>query len=350
MSLHDLPPPRKRSRLGLYLPWGLALLVVLAWTAGWLWVRGEARARIDAGVAQLKRAGYEVSWKDRSIGGYPLRLNITLTDARVRDPSGWALETPRLEAQAYLHDPTSWLIAAPQGLTFVRPAGGPVAVGGKLIRASLSHLANVPPNVSFEGVDMTFQPGPGARPFGLSAAERVEFHLRQAPAEVGDEGGVWLSVTKGRAQLAGLLGRIAGDGPISITWDSRLSKMSAFTGADWPSAVRRWADAGGKMSVKTASLTAGQALISVKSGTLTAGQDGRARGVLDVTLRQAPRALDVMGQTGVIAPERAEAAAAVTAAREGTGDIATATINFEAGQTTLGPVAIAPAPMIYQVR
>ena len=98
-----------------------------------------------------------------------------------------------------------WLIATPEGLTVVRPQGGPVKVGGKLIRASLSHLSNLPPNVSFEGVDMTFEPGPGARPFSLSAAERVEVHLRQAPAAVGDEGGVWLSVTKGRAQLAGLL-------------------------------------------------------------------------------------------------------------------------------------------------
>jgi len=46
----------------------------------------------------------------------------------------------------------------------------------------------------------------------------------------------------------------------------------------------------------------------------------------------------------------AEVAAAVAAAREGTGDVAAATINFEAGQTTLGPVAIAPAPKVYEAR
>jgi hypothetical protein len=347
MSLHDLPTPRKRSRLGLYMPFMLTLVFALVWSAGWLWLRGEARTRMDAGVAQLKRAGYEMSWKERFISGYPFRLNVTLIEPRVRDPSGWALEAPRIESQAYAYSPTHWIIAAPDSITFVRPQGGPVKVSGKLIRASLTHLTNTPPSFSFEGVGLTFQPGPGARPFGLSAAERVEFHLRQGPD---DEGGVFVTVDKGKAQLTGLLGRIAGDGPISIAWNATLSKISAFRGEDWPAAVRNWTAAGGEMHVRQAGLTAGQALIGVKSGTLTAGADGRLRGALDVTLREAPRALSVMGQAGAIEPERADAAALVAAARQGTGDIATATINFEAGQTTLGPVGLAPAPKVYEVR
>jgi hypothetical protein len=348
MSLHEPSPPRKSvSRLGLYIPFGLLLLAAVAWSAAWIWARGEARARMDAAVETLKAAGYEISWKERGIGGYPFRLNVTLTEPRVREPSGWALEAPRLEGQAFLHAPTTWLVAAPDGVTFVRPAGGPVRVTGKLIRASLTHLTKTPPNVSFEGVDLAFQPGAGAQPYGLSAAERVEFHLRQGPD---DEGGVWLSVKNGKAQLSGLLGRIAGEKPISVEWDGRLTKISAMRGRDWPAAVRNWADAGGRMNVKRAGLTAGDAVIGVSSGTLGVGTDGRASGVLEVTLRQAPRALETLGRTGTIPQDRAAAAAAVAAARAGAGDVASATINFEAGQTTLGPVAIAPAPRVYQPR
>lgn len=347
MSLHDLPSPRKRGRLGLYIPFGLLLILIVAWSVAWLWARGEARARIDGGVAMLKRAGYEVSFKDQAIGGYPFRLNVTLTDARIREPSGWALETPRLEGQAFMHAPTQWLLATPDGLTFVRPVGGPVQVTGKLIRASFSHPGQTPPNFSFEGVGLTFQPAGGARPFSLSAAERVEFHLRKGPD---DEGGVFFKVEKGRTQLAGLLGRIAGDGPVSLSWNSTLSKMSAFKGSDWPGAVRAWTVAGGRMTVRDGGLTAGSALIQARSGTLSVGSDGRLRGVLDVNLKEAPRTLSTLGATGLIEPERADAAAAVAAAREGSGDFARATLNFEAGQTTLGPVAIAAAPKVYEVR
>jgi len=349
MSVPDPSAPRKPSRLRLYVAFGLFLVFVVGWSAAWIWVRGEARDRMDAGVAMLRQAGYEVAWKERGIGGYPFRLNITLTDAHIRDRSGWALDAPSLEGQAFLHAPTHWIVAAPEGLSFTRPIGGPVAVSGKLIRASISHLGNTPPNLSFEGAGLTFQPAAGANPFSLQAAERIEFHLRQAPSEVGDEAGVWLSVKNGKGQLSGLLGRIAGDKPISIEWDGRISKISALRGEDWPTAVRAWSRAGGRMDVKRGGLTAGDALIGVNSGSLGVGSDGRATGVLDVSLRQAPRALATLGQTGAIPQDRAQAAAAVAEARE-TGDLARATLNFEAGQTTLGPVAIAPAPKVYEPR
>lgn len=348
MSLHDLPPPRKPRRLGLIIPWVLAILIVVGWTAGWLWARGEARTRMDEGVETLRRAGYDVSWKSRGIGGYPFRLSVVLEEPRVREPSGWGLEAPRLEADARISSPTSWVIAAPQGLTFVRPVGGPVQVQGKVIRASLTHPTEVPPRLSFEGVDLKFQPAAGAQPFGLEAAKRVEFHLRGNKQL--DEGLVSFRVDEGRARLSGLLGRIAGERPVSIVWNATLSKIGSFNGADWADAVRRWTDAGGRMSLRQAGVTAGEAVLGSNSGVLTVGSDGRVSGVMDVTLRQGPRALGAMGETGVIPQERADAAAAVAAAREGTGDAARATINFQAGQTTLGPVALGPAPKVYQVR
>ncbi|WP_293905501.1 DUF2125 domain-containing protein [Phenylobacterium sp.] len=350
MSVPDPTPPRKLSRLGLYIPFGLLALLIVVWSGAWVWARGEAIRRLDATATALRHAGYEVAWRDRSIGGYPFRLNIALTEARIRDRSGWGLETPRLEGQAFMHAPTHWIVAAPEGLTFVRPTGGPVRVSGRLIRASLSHFANAPPNISFEGTGLTFTPGAGAAPFGLSAAERVEIHLRRAPAELGDEAGVWVSVQDGKAQLAGLLGRIAGDKPVSIAWDSRLTKVDALRGATWADAVAAWSRAGGRINVKRAGLTAGDALIGVNSGALGVGSDGRLTGVLDVSLRQAPRALGALGASGSVAPDQAAAAAAVAGARQGSDEVAHATINFEGDRTTLGPVVLWPAPKVYEPR
>ncbi len=350
MSVPDPTPPRKLSRLGLYIPFGLLAVFIVVWSAGWVWARGQVLTRMDAGAASLRTAGYEVAWSQRKIGGYPFRLNVSLTEARLADRSGWALEAPQIEAQAFLHAPTSWIIAAPQTLTFVRPVGGPVRVRGKLIRASLSHLTTQPPNLSFEGAGLTFEPAAGAQPFGLTAAERVEFHVRRAPKEVGDEAGVWLMVKGGKAQLSGLLGRIAAGKPVAIEWDGRLSKIDALRGHDWADAVRAWTAAGGRMTVKRGGLTAGEAVVGVNSGSLRVDSAGRLAGVLDVSLRQAPRALGALGAAGTISRDGADAAVAVTEARQNGSDLARATINFEAGQTTLGPVALAPAPKVYEAR
>jgi hypothetical protein len=347
MSLPDPATPRKLSRWGLYGPFVLAIVLALAWSAGWVWARGQAQSRMDAAVADLAKAGYQIAWKERDIGGYPFRLDVTLTDAVMHEPSGWGLEAPDLEAEAYMHAPGHWMIAAPQGITFVRPQGGPVAVTGKLIHASLTDLAKRPPSLSFEGLGLNFQPGPGALPFFLSAADKVEFHLRAGPD---DEGGVFLTVDKGKARLSGLFARIAGDKPISIAWNSTLSKISAFSGDNWPDAVRHWSDAGGQMNVRQAGITAGDALIGASAATLTVGRDGRLRGELPVSVRQAPRALGAMGDQGLLPRETAQAAADVAQAREEAGQTAHITLNFQAGRTTLGPVGVGPAPKVYDPR
>ncbi|THD82623.1 MAG: DUF2125 domain-containing protein [Phenylobacterium sp.] len=346
MSLPDPAPPRKLRRLGIYAPFVLVMVAAAIWSGLWVWARGQAYARMDAAVAELSRAGYQIAWQGREIGGYPFRMDVTLTDAEVREPSGWVLRAPRLEAEAYMHALGHWLIAAPAGATFVRPEAGGVAVTGKLIRASLSGFDKDPPNFDFEGVNLTFLPLPGAQPFSLSAADRVEFHLRAGPD---DQGGVFLNVQNGKAQLAGLFARIAGDKPISIVWNSTLSKMSAFNGPNWPAAVGHWVEAGGEMTVREAGVTAGDALIGANGGTLSVGSDGRLRGVLPVSLRQAPRALGALGASGVLPPETAQAAASVAEARQGADQQARATLTFQAGRTTLGPVDIGPAPKVYEV-
>lgn len=347
MSLPDPSPPRKLRRLGLWLPFAALGLLVVGWSATWVWARGQVAARMDATVEAAGRAGYRIAWKDRAIGGYPFRLDVTLTEPRVHEPSGWALEAPRLEGEAFLHSATHWVIAAPDGLTFVRPLGGPVAVKGELIRASLTHLTARPPSISFEGVKLTFAPQPGAQPFALTSAERFEFHLRAGPD---DEGGAFTSVEGGKAQASGLFGRLAGDKPVAMVWNSTLSKMTAFTGATWPQAVRHWSDAGGRMSVRNAGITAGDAVLGVSSGTLGVASDGRLSGVLALTLRQAPQGLAALSEAGVVAPQAAQAATVVAQARQGSGPEAQANLNFQAGRTTLGPVSLGDAPRAYTPR
>jgi hypothetical protein len=346
MSMPDPHSARKPRRLGLYLPFVVLLVAVVAWTGYWLWARGELSRRLDAAVAGLAAQGYEVAWKERTIGGYPFRLDVTLAGVGAREPSGWALQAPRIEAEAPAYSPDSWMIAASDGLTFVRPEGGPVAVSGRLIRASLTHLASRPPSLSFEGVDLAFRPEPGARPFGLTAASRVEFHLRAGPD---DQGGAFFDLEGGQAQLSGLFARIAEGKPVSMSWNSTLSNMSAFAGRDWPDAVRRWSDAGGRMTVRSAALIAGDALLKADGGTLGVAPGGRVQGVLNVSLRQAPKGLSAMAETGLIAPDAAQAAATVAQA-DRSGDLAHGAVHFEAGRTTFGPVALGPAPKVYDPR
>ena len=346
-SLPDPATPRKYRRLGLILPFAALGLLVVGWSVAWFWAAGQVAKRMDAAALAWKPAGYQLAWRQRTIGGYPFRMDVTLTDATARGPGGWGLEAPRLEGEAYLFSMGHWLMAAPAGITFVRPLGGPVAVKGELIRASLTHLQSRPPSFSFEGVKLTFAPAAGAQPFALASADRAEFHLRAGPD---DEGGVFASLDGGRAGPSGVLAEVAAGKPISMVWNATLSKMSAFGGASWPEAVRHWTAGGGLMTVRNAGITAGDASLGVTSGTLAAASDGRLSGVLQVTLRQAPRGLTALADKGVIDAGAAQSAATVVQARQGGGDAAQAAIDFQAGRTTLGPVALGAAPKVYDPR
>nr|QQZ51024.1 DUF2125 domain-containing protein [Phenylobacterium glaciei] len=221
-----------------------------------------------------------------------------------------------------------------------RPGGG----ARRTAAGQPERRGQAPPAFSFEGRKLTFAPGAGAQPFGLSAADKVELHLRPGPD---DQGAILFKVENGKAQLSGLFAQLAGDKPISIVWDSILTKMSGFKGQTWPAAVRAWSTSGGLIQVKQAGVTAGDALIGAQSGQLGVGYDGRLVGSMDVTLRQAPRALAAMAASGTLPPETALAAAAVAVAREDSASVARATLTFEAGRMTLGPVAVGASPRVY---
>lgn len=342
--LPDVGPARKPSRFWLYAPFVLAGLAATAWTGFWFYASGETARQMDLAANRFRAAGYDIDWSKRSIDGYPFRLDVTLEDARLREPSGWGLTTPRLEAEAFLHAPTHWVFATPRGLTFVRPVGGPVEVTGKTLHASLHDTDRVPPSFSFEGVGLSFAPAPGARPFALTSAERVEFHLRPGPDA---QGAVLFKLDGGQARLSGLFARMAEGKPISILWDSLITRTGGFQGRDWAEAARAWSQGGGQIQVRQAGLTAGDALVGARSGTLGVDADGRLTGSVDVSLRQAPRALNAMAETGTITSEAALAAAAVAQARQDQPDLARASLTFQAGRTTLGPAALGPAPKVF---
>ena len=75
-------------------------------------------------------------------------------------PAGPGL--PSLKAEAYVFAPTHWVVAAPDGLTFTRPAGGPVTVTARLLRASVNGWDESAAATSrWQGDDLTLDAGAG---------------------------------------------------------------------------------------------------------------------------------------------------------------------------------------------
>jgi hypothetical protein len=343
MTLPENPPPRKRSRIGLFAPFVVLLVAVAAWTGGWAWMRAEVFRHMDAAASALGRQGYQVDWSRRSLYGFPFRLDLVVDAPRLRETSGWGLSAPRLKAEAFVFAPNTWVIVAPDGVTLTRRVGGPVVIGAKALRASLSNAGAHPPQVSVEGIGLTFAPGVGAEPTAITEAAELHIHTKAGPD---DQGAFYLSIVKAKAPGPGLLGDITAGAPVTLTADAIFSHASALKGQGFADALRTWSEGGGQLTVRQLSLEAGPAGAEARSGTLAIDGSGRLKGALGVTLKQGPRLLTtVAGHTGVT-PESAREAQAILAAHA-QGESAAVTLDFQAGQTTLGPVAVGPSPRVY---
>lgn len=343
MTLPDPPAPRKR-RLGLYMPFAIVVIAALIYSGAWFWLRSEAGRQLDLAADRLRAQGYSLTWKTRTFGGYPFRLDATFEDIQIRDPSGWSLSAPRLEAEAFVYALNHWVATAPQGATFTRPRGGAVVVKGEVLRASLVDPAANIPRLSVEGHKLTFAPAPGAQPFSIATADDLQFHVLPGP---NDEAGLFFRLDGAKAAPQTVIGRIAGDKPVSMQLDVIIAKASALAGESWAAAWRAWSKAGGSATLRTGGVTAGDAVVTFSAaGPLTLGEDGRLVGAINIALRKAPDVIGVMGMAGAISPEATIAATAVALARQ-EGDKASLNLQFQAGMTTLGPVIVAPAPRIY---
>lgn len=335
MTHTDAAPPRKVRRRGLFAPYIIALVFAAAWCIGWFWLRTQAEQRMDVAAASLKARGYDLSWSARTFSGFPFRLDITLADARVAEPSGWALRLPELKAEAMIYRLDHWVAVAPRGALLTRPEGGDVAVGGQALRASLAGLQQYPPRISVEGAGLVFSTAPDAAPFPLRSVETLQLHLRPGPD---DQAAVLFKADGARVNFTGLLGRIAQENTASMILDARLSKVSALRGGNWTDAVGRWSTAGGAITMENARITAGEAEGTAKSGALTVDAGGRLQGKLEVVLKERvdPRAART--------PEQILAAAAQALGRE---PVIEASLILQDGRTRLGSLDTGPSPRVF---
>ena len=327
---------RKPRRRGLLAPFVVLALVALGWSAGWLWLRDQAQQRMDATALSLKSRGYDLSWDGRTFSGYPFRMDVRLTNARVAEPSGWALRAPELTGEAMAYDIGHWVVVAPAGVVMTRPINGDVTITGQALRASFAGFDKYPPRISVEGANLIFTSAPNAAPFPLLSTVGLQLHIRPGPD---DQGAIFFEAKGAKARFTGLLGRIAEDRTADLIWDSRISKVSALRGRNWADAVSDWSKAGGALTVQQGKLNAGEALLEAKSGALTVGDNGRLQGALDVTVREVPSPSQAL--------KSPDAAAAAVAQALGQDPTLSATLKFENGRTRLGLFDTGPSPRVY---
>jgi hypothetical protein len=272
-------PEIRNSRFWLYAPVILLALVAGAWSVGWFLVRDRAVARLDAWLAAEVGAGRQWTCRDRTIGGYPFRLEIVCASLDLqRGPVTATLG--RVEAVAQVYQPRHVIteIEGPLHLT-----DGRVAVEGtwQLLETSLRGSAN-----GLERASLVAE-APRVRITGAAATElnlssqHLESHLRPSPGR-GAEGAYDVAISALQADLPGLDALIGGSEPANIQVDLTATQAQGFRGRPVLDEVERWRGAGGKLDILLLSLAKGTHRMEAK-GELRLDDLHRPAGTLDVS-------------------------------------------------------------------
>lgn len=324
---------------------GLIGVLVLALYSGlWLMARREVEAGLDGWRASEAAAGRQADLGAAAVGGFPGRVDLTLTDLDWADPaSGTRWRAPVVQVTSMAWKPWHLIAALSPGQSFV-VAGQTLTLEGEAMRGSVEltpgmDLALDQARVEGRALRLVSDAGWQAtldEAFAASATDpsRKNSHRIGLNAREGALGGLAADL----AGQAGLPARIEG---------LRLDAVAEFAApldrhaGDRPPALLA-------LDLSDLSLRWGGLTITAR-GRLAPDAAGLAAGRVDLQIRGWRHLLALARAAGALTPDQATVLGrglATLAEEKGDPELLPLVLTAEDGQMSLGPLPLGPAPLL----
>jgi len=267
----------RRSRFWLYTPFVLLLLLAIAWSIAWFVIRNRTAEALDGWIAAEARGGRQWTCGDRTIAGYPFRIEIICNSLDLKRGAITA-SFGRTEAVAQVYQPRRIIteVAGP-----LRVSDGRVTVDGSwdLLQASI----NASPTGGLQRLSLAAN-GPKVSITGLGTGEiagsgkHLELHVRPNPSRTAEQArDVAASVTEARIPILDAL--IGGAEPTNLNADITVTQSDGFKGGTIVEELELWRNAGGKIDILMLAADKGPRRIETK-GDLRLDEQHRPAGQL----------------------------------------------------------------------
>jgi hypothetical protein len=294
--------PRRRSRWGLFAAPVLLVIAAIAWSAFWFFAASEVGVKADAWRAQEAKSGRFYDCANRSVSGFPFRLEVRCSDASVKlvsqSAGQLASQSPvigklgQILIVAQVYEPEH-LIAE-----FTSPAmisdrdGNSLAVNWKVGRSSVIGLPGVPRRASIVFDEPALDRINGSVPVPLAGATHVELHGRLAEGSPSDQ-----PVIESVLEIRG--GSVKGlhpllEEPFDADVRALLNGLKDLSPKPWPVRFRELQAAGGHVEIEQSRIQQGD-LIAVASGNLGLSPSGHIEGELQMTVAGIEKVIPALG-------------------------------------------------------
>lgn len=271
--------PKTGWRLGLFLPYILLLLLALAWTGGWFWIRGKAAAEMSAWIAREAQKGRQWTCADRSIAGFPFRIELRCASVSFARADGtFSLGPATAVVQVYNPRHAILELIGPfrvqQGDLSADVTWTSLAASfqGKSDGFTLASLVVAEPKGSVAGA--------APDPIDFST-KRVELHARPTPGRFESEGAVDVSLRAAQASIPTLDALAGSATPTDIDVDTTIERATVLRTGKVVNELEKWRQAGGRLDITQLSLVKGAQRVRAK-GVLAFDDAHRPMGQLEL--------------------------------------------------------------------
>lgn len=297
------PAPRRRPLWRLFIMPVLLLIAAAAWSVFWFYAASQAEVTADAWRAREAKSGRVYDCAERSVAGFPFRLEVRCDGASVSLQSQTAEQAATQAAitaklgeilvVAQVYDP-KLLIAEFTAPATISERGQPpsMVVNWSKARSSVVGLPAVPQRISlvFDDASIDRINGPVQAP--LARAKHIELHGRFVEGSPVDHPVIETVLQIAAGSVQGLHPLLAE--PFDAEVRTMLSGLKDFSPKPWPVRFREIQAAGGHVEIVQSRVQQGD-LIAVAAGPLGLGADGRLDGELQMTVAGIEKVIPALG-------------------------------------------------------
>jgi hypothetical protein len=275
------------------------LIAAAAWSGFWFYAASQVGVRADAWRAQEAKSGRNYDCANRTVAGFPFRLEIKCEGASVTLVSQTASNVPftarlgEILVVAQIYDPKLVIAEFKSPASIAIPEQSPLRVNWSKGRASVVGLPAVPQRGSLVFDDAAIdRVNANSIAVPVARAKHAELHGRLADGSPANNPVIETVLQLNDGSVQGVHPVLAE--PFNADIRARLSGLKDFAPKPWPERFREIAAAGGKVEILQSRVQQGE-MIAVAAGTLMLNADGYLDGELQMTVTGLARIVPALG-------------------------------------------------------
>jgi hypothetical protein len=294
--------PRRRPLWRLFIAPLLVLIAAIVWSIFWFYAASQVDVQADAWRAREAKSGRVYDCTNRSVAGFPFRLEVRCDGATVTlvsQTAGASTQAPitaklgEILVVAQIYDPKRVIaeFTAPATVSD-KAAQASYVVNWRLGRSSVVGLPAVPQRASIVFDDSAIDRLDGSVQVPLASAKHVELHGRIAEGSPADHPVIESVLQISQGSIKGLHPLLAE--PFDADVRAMLSGLKDFSPKPWPARFRELQAAGGHVDIMQSRIQQGD-LVAVAAGTLGFSPNGCLDGELQMTVAGIEKVIPALG-------------------------------------------------------